>query len=613
MGYDAATARRRLMAHFTLQVTPPGFALTADPIIVSVLGDIPPWAYTAQYRVYQQSANGSWTDPNPFASSGSLGGDIPWTWRGKKSGTFRIEAEIAPTGTSLPPWLEFNHPVTRRLDGYKVRHRDVHIGLTTTTAVDPNGGTRITIAATMAPAPSGMVNQFQFVRDGAQRETSGTYAEASTWTSSPLALGTYPLSVNGRVYRPADDTVFAQGTASIPLFAIDGYADGSTIGFGIIPIVNVGDVTDESAVLTMRLDEVGTPPPIRGCLLSVFPEVGTTAIEQRGTPGVYNCNALGPITLPAGTYRLRWVFAWKMSEVPDGSPLSRQFLHEIPSYVVGAAPRFSVTGIRIDPARPSVRAPSTMVTVTIRNTSAGTLVQVPWQILVNHNLVGRGVLENVAAHTSLEVARTVTLSPGPNRIEGQVDYADDLNEDPAWRSDNEGTLIVEIPRLVTEDLDPARAAAAEATSRASFPANVIDAPPGGCPKLGVGSWRDSNWAPEAWTNRKTGVVFKAECAAVSAKANPEAYKGFLLQNGWLVKELDDPIANPSNEWKIGAAPPDPAHLTAGWRWITRPAIGTNNPYMQVSIWTEGGGAYVRVGVRVVIEGPEGSNPYTAAP
>ncbi len=76
----------------------------------------------------------------------------------------------------------------------------------------------------------------------------------------------------------------------------------------------------------------------------------------------------------------------------------------------------------------------------------------------------------------------------------------------------------------------------------------------------------------------------------------EAYSGFTLKNGWKIKSF-------AVEKKYGENP------RKGWGWLSAaPVVGSTNPYFKVRLWAEKL-EHMSIGVKIRIEGPEGTNPY----
>lgn len=266
-------------------------------------------------------------------------------------------------------------------------------------------------------------------------------------------------------------------------------------------------------------------------------------------------------------------------------------------------PIFEVTDLRI--GSPDAQGNRT-VTATVHNSRNGVLDDLPWQFWTRNpstgpyappqSIVRRGVL-NVPPNGDAQVTLTLaarTLREGM-MIGFDLDSANALRE-PEWlRTDNHASLRVR--SLAVQDLDPARARAAGAVFSHNVDGQAF------CNRLGVGDWQDRSWDSWEGTPRATGVLFMADCTATPAfpvvlpnsggKADPEAYKDFTLKNGWVIRSAE--LVNVDR-------------LNADFRWISPPKIGTSDPYIKAHLAADPG-EMIKRGVRIVIEGPAGTNPY----
>lgn len=150
--------------------------------------------------------------------------------------------------------------------------------------------------------------------------------------------------------------------------------------------------------------------------------------------------------------------------------------------------------------------------------------------------------------------------------------------------------VHEAPKLVTQELDYRKAR----LNGAVFPDNIESRQ--GCTRIGVNDWQDRSWSPAA--GRKDGVLFRILCVG-GGVASPEAYKDFRLKNGWRVKSVDSP-SFVSNGRGTGFRVTFPPSLDA--------LVGTDNPYIHAHIFG-GAAGDIAVGIRIFIEGPEGTDPY----
>jgi hypothetical protein len=284
--------------------------------------------------------------------------------------------------------------------------------------------------------------------------------------------------------------------------------------------------------------------------------------------------------------------------------------------VVNQHPDIEVTDLRLDTSS----ADSFKVRMTIRNNTTVPLVSVPWSIDVYPiNMQGRsigiraerhisGIQNNVGPLTTFEVmVPTVSGYNNFYRLIGRADPDNFIGENEEDRGNNEETKLIHAPpppvppRLVTQDLRYSFAQANGANFSNNIDGNAF------CIHIGVGDWEDTQWAFPS-TNLKRGVLFQADCQVSGGKANPEAFKDFYLKNGWYVKSVGEPeiIRQSSTRWT-----PRGNVETSGFELTTRPVIGSNNPYMKAHIWADPG-AFIGVGVRVTIEGPEETDPYRDA-
>ncbi len=162
-----------------------------------------------------------------------------------------------------------------------------------------------------------------------------------------------------------------------------------------------------------------------------------------------------------------------------------------------------------------------------------------------------------------------------------------LNESAgANRQNNTRELTVTIqPKLVTQPID--RVTAKEAGAHFS----VTKDGPALCVVMSSGGDSSSQ-------NKNDEIWFWVDCSKgvkilTGVKANFEAYANFNLKNGWKVKSYQ--IVNPEI-------------FRGGWNWVTTPANGSTSPHAKLHLWSDFGGK-VRVTLKVLIEGPEGTNPY----
>ena len=273
-------------------------------------------------------------------------------------------------------------------------------------------------------------------------------------------------------------------------------------------------------------------------------------------------------------------------------------------------------------------AGSPRIQAVIRNSRNAVLENVPWRISAKragltalHQTLRTGVVARILPNSTATFS--IPLSTRTGRFSELAVYLDEAKTlaetdprsvfgNPPPPDPNTADNIRMTSRafpLEIQELDPVQASAAGAT----FPHNMLD--PSICMRLGVGDWLDRSWDGWADTPRARGVLFQADCSqnpfpapvTGGGRADPEAYKGFLLKNGWVISSIDEMDAY------VGTVAFDPAGLvpsgsTGVFRWMTRPVVGSNNPAMQAHVAANAFGI-VKRGVRIFIEGPAGLSPY----
>lgn len=228
--------------------------------------------------------------------------------------------------------------------------------------------------------------------------------------------------------------------------------------------------------------------------------------------------------------------------------------------------------------------------------AANPRVRVPWLIIKS----GR---EEIPAEGVVNVSVPIPLrSRSSNaQIDFTLDVANFLNEPEQLRADNRRVTTRTVPTSVRL-LDPKQARAAGAT----FPTNQLDATP--CRQLGVDDWLDPAWDNWLEVPRSTGVLFIADCTIgngtlipTGTRADPDAYLGFTLKNGWTVHSVDE------LEAYVNLTDPS-VRSTGSFEWQIKPAPGTTTPRLKVHL-VAGPGQTVKRGVRVYITGPADTDPY----
>jgi hypothetical protein len=202
---------------------------------------------------------------------------------------------------------------------------------------------------------------------------------------------------------------------------------------------------------------------------------------------------------------------------------------------------------------------------------------------------------------------------GMDIITGCVDPTNTLGEPEEERANN--CRSIDLTLYATQDLDYQMAGRSGATF-------VDGAPlPGTCARLGQGD------AKRALTYGmgQPGVLFVADCPSYGSflfqllgtggKADPEAFRGFTLKNGWKVDSV-------TLQFRTNRENPNDLHATLeeaqsgeegsqkveGFHLSTPPVVGSDNPFTGAHIWVIVGG-FLAVYQRVVIKGPAGTDPY----
>ena len=251
-------------------------------------------------------------------------------------------------------------------------------------------------------------------------------------------------------------------------------------------------------------------------------------------------------------------------------------------------------------ATPAAPKEGEMVTVklSIRNSGQSAVAQVPWSIHWNtaNQTLAQGVQPNVVPGAVFEVTASWRAVPGEQLFKGYVDGSGKTFNNAAPVANRIANLPLTIAQVsastqgaapgqpvtkVTQILDYQKAKLAGAQFAHNEEAVAA------CTYLGqfdskvqFGNWPDGT------------VSFGAVCALLGGRATPEAFKNFRLKNGWRIKSVE-PLKETKNN--------------GDWQWVTGPPTG-DNPYMQVRVWANslGEGSII---LKVVIEGPEGSDPY----
>jgi hypothetical protein len=214
---------------------------------------------------------------------------------------------------------------------------------------------------------------------------------------------------------------------------------------------------------------------------------------------------------------------------------------------------------------------------------------------------------------------------GEHRFVAKLDPWEQLGEAITERFDNSKSFTITpfvpagrtiLTGAVTIDLDFNKAMAAGGLFSDEQAANSLSS----CSRLGV---ENAQTSPNYGIGQP-GVVFVADCSSANilglnlstgGSADPEAYKGFRLKNGWRVHSItlrfstnkEDPT-DWHNTLEEAQSASERRNQTQGFQLTSPPAVGTNEPVMKAHIAVKPGG-YLKVYVRVVIVGISGTDPY----
>lgn len=246
-----------------------------------------------------------------------------------------------------------------------------------------------------------------------------------------------------------------------------------------------------------------------------------------------------------------------------------------------AQDKVEVASFTLNPPTPAI---GQTVTVRLKIRSkcpAGTAdLRVPWEIRKNSTILSSGA-ETLPPGISKDVTTNWTATAGTNSFHGSVTITDGGNNNTS----NDVTVNLS-PPLVTKVLNHLSAK----NAGANFSANHIDKSP--CIRHSNGGQAGSYVGDEV-------IAGSIDCGGLlaGAKLEIEGYSGFALKNGWKVKSYE--IIRGTNHFAEGPG--------RGWSWLSATPTGTS-PYFKIRLWADANRG-IEIRVRVLIEGPEGTNPY----
>lgn len=264
-----------------------------------------------------------------------------------------------------------------------------------------------------------------------------------------------------------------------------------------------------------------------------------------------------------------------------------------------AADKLMATNLTINPVTPK-QGDRVTAKFTIKNL-CDIALSIPWEIIGTGSVThGSGVQQNVAAGQTFDVTASWTVSAGVGAVLGQSDPKNTFSELPANRTNNNKQMAITVSQIsastqgsggTTRNVEEVLNYTKAKNAGARFAHNVENG--SGCDR--IGQFNPTEWAgyPEA---RDKSVAFVISCGVgLGGKADPVAFAGFTLKNGWSVKRVETSELAPmtNGDWQYTSMLPGERSLT---------------PYLKMHIWANGGGRVSRW-VKIVISGPEGTCPY----
>ena len=247
--------------------------------------------------------------------------------------------------------------------------------------------------------------------------------------------------------------------------------------------------------------------------------------------------------------------------------------------------KVQVTGFSLDPAQPSPGQSVTVrLTVKSRCPSGTKPLDMQWEITdEGDRQLGNGDAR-LDPGASSSFTATWTAAAGAHKLRGDA-YAQEATsgQQNNWR---EVSVTVQ-PKLVTMTLNHVKAK----NGGAGFTANAAGA---------TTCTIESNAGQSMPTWKDDVATFRVACSVSPSggKGDFEAYSGFTLKNGWKIKSYE--VEGPT---RTGAS------TGSDWSWVsTPPSAGSTNPYVKWHLWAHAG-AIITVGIKIIIEGPEGTDPY----
>jgi hypothetical protein len=284
---------------------------------------------------------------------------------------------------------------------------------------------------------------------------------------------------------------------------------------------------------------------------------------------------------------------------------------EVTTGLATGADKVEVMAFSIEPADPK-EGQEVTVKMTVKNKGDESLSGVPWRIAKDNKLLGEGTQDEVAAGETFEVTATYTAEAGEHHFYGDADPKNVLKESKAALKNNTKAADASVPQvsastagggqveLETQALNYKKAKEAGASFADKVEGPTLCTPVGQFEGTSHADYWGRGWhRPLDMDNT---VLFFINCASVfssGAKANPEAFNNFTLKNGWKVKDIIVDVRFYPGSDSVGPA---------DWQWVSRPNKGNDKPYMKMHL-VANKSQLVYVYVKVLIEGPPGTDPY----
>lgn len=288
-------------------------------------------------------------------------------------------------------------------------------------------------------------------------------------------------------------------------------------------------------------------------------------------------------------------------QAPRTPAMEQKQLQSAPAWIMMAAPIVvEAQTLTVSPDSPRAGDQVT-ARFTIKNAGSGVVATVPWIINIAPRsrtpFMAQGEKANVRPGTSFDVTFTWEATAGVTIANAHVGRILNSTAPPEAQQREQRIFVAEgavtqntvgagAPKIVRQVLNYQKARAAGA--RFSHSVEGV----GGCAEIGQ---YDRGGTTASVMFSATGCIYMGDLAT------PEAFTDFQLKNGWKIAGgagtiTVSPVGQSGN---------------SDWQWTQRPNEGGINTAMKMHIWSVALGGIV-MAVTVMIEGPEGSDPYAAS-